>query len=97
MTDQPPKKKRKLLIIDIGEDGKPIPFLEGIGTTHQQLKKYVTDLAAHFQYQGEIHPTIWKMVDDVLLSRTQEEANERINAASQHALAFFQGAGGPGR
>jgi len=106
MTDQPPKKKRKLLIVDIGEDGKPIvdpsvpqQRLAGIESTHQQLQKYVQDLAIHFQFQGQVDQEVWKKVDLVLTAQTQEEANALINAASQHALAFFQGAAGgsPGR
>lgn len=106
MMDQPPKKKRKLLIVDIGEDGLPIATsslppqrLPGIEDTHQKLQQYVKDLMTHFQFQGEVDPNIWKRVDQILTAQTQEEANALISAASQHALAFFQGAAGgsPGR
>lgn len=103
MTDAPPKKKRKLLIIDIGEDGKPIASytpkpLEGIGNTHKELQQYVLKLAEHYKYDGEIDVKIWAQVDKVLDAKTPEEANAAIKSASEYAAAFFQGAttGRPG-
>lgn len=103
---EPPKKKRKLLIVDIGEDGKPIATmstppqrLEGIGTVHKELQQYILKLSEHYKFEEEIDGEIWKKVDKVLEATTQEEANAFIKAASEHAIAFFQGAGAssPGR
>lgn len=95
--DAPPKKKRKLLIVDCDENGKPIvdppKRLEGIGNVHKDLQQYILKLSEHYKFEGEIDGDIWKKVDQVLAATTQEEANAFIKAASDHALAFFQGAG----
>lgn len=104
MTDEPPKKRRKLYIVDIGPDGKPISAqpvqkLEGIGNVHKELQQYILKLSEHYKFDGEIDGEVWKKVDKVLVASTQEEANAFIKAASEHAVAFFQGvgAGSPSR
>lgn len=100
MTDAP-KKKRKLYIVDIGPDGRPVdaqelpPFgrLPGIEQARENLLSYVKQLSDYYKVSVPIPETIHTEVDKVLDAKSPEEANALIQTASDTALRFFQNGG----
>jgi len=95
-----PKKRRRLLIIDVEEDGQtPVayaptiprtPVVFGPGHVHGRTQQEVMRLCREARYDEEkIEARLWNRVDEILKAKSIEEAEVFAKKAMEVASVFF--------
>lgn len=101
--DEPVKKKRRLLIVDVTEDGQPLnqPPAQPVapqpvvtittpGHIHTRVQHAVLKLCKEARFDEEkIDAHVWNKVDEVLKAATNEEAEQRAKKALDVATIYF--------
>lgn len=96
-----PKKKRRLLIVDVSDDSPtptvvappvvaPVPVVIGPGHIHGQMQLKVLALCREAEFnEEEIEARIWNKVDEILKTTTVEEAEAAAKRAYDSASLYF--------